>query len=49
MKVALVFGNERFGMTAEEVDSCSYTVNIQTDAPMQVRPAPTPAHTHKPT
>ena len=39
VKVALVFGNERFGMTGEEVDACSHTVNIQTDAPMQVRPA----------
>ena len=34
-KVALVLGNERFGMSSEEVDLCSHTINIQTDAPMQ--------------
>ena len=35
MKVAVILGNERFGMSSEEIDLCSHTINIQTDAPLQ--------------
>jgi tRNA C32,U32 (ribose-2'-O)-methylase TrmJ len=35
VKVAVILGNERFGMSSEEIDLCSHTINIQTDAPLQ--------------
>ena len=43
-KVALVLGNERFGLSTEEVRLCSHTINIQTDVPSKTKNKSTGDH-----
>ena len=43
-RVALVLGNERFGLSTEEVRLCSHTINIQTDVPSKTKNKSTGDH-----
>ncbi|QDZ25880.1 RNA methyltransferase [Chloropicon primus] len=43
-KVALVLGNERFGLSREEVSLCSHTINIQTSVPSKTKNRSTSEH-----